>query len=287
MLSPLPPRPVDGHKGSFGHAAIIGGSRSMAGAVVLAGTAALRGGAGLVTVCCPQGIASTVAAHEPGYLVRRLPETVAGGLSLTALSVVMQHATTWSAVGLGPGGGSGAATRHLFQRIVCELPVPMVVDADGLNALAASPEVLSTTRWPAPRVFTPHPGELSRLTGISVPEINARREVLAKQVATNTRTILVLKGARTVVTDGTQVYINTTGNVGLATGGTGDVLTGLIVALLAGGVAPFAAATWGVYLHGLAGDLAAAQLSQPGLIASDLPRYIAQAWLTAGSPLVK
>lgn len=286
MLCPLPPRPVDGHKGTFGHAAIIGGCRSMAGAVVLAGTAALRGGAGLVTVCCPQGIAGTVAAHEPGYLVRRLPETVNGGLSLTAMSVVTQYVTTWSAVGLGPGGGQGAATRHLFQRLASELAIPMVIDADGLNALAVSPEVLST-RWPAPRIFTPHPGELSRITGMPVPEINAQREVIAKQVAADARTIVVLKGARTVVSDGTQVYINTTGNVGLATGGTGDVLTGLIVALLAGGVAPFAAATWGVYLHGLAGDLAAAELSQPGLIASDLPRYIARAWLAAGSPLAK
>jgi NAD(P)H-hydrate epimerase len=159
---------------------------------------------------------------------------------------------------------------------------PLIIDADGLNALAKMRGVLASPPdrdgQPAARILTPHPGEFSRLCGASMREIQQNRERLATDFSLERQVVLVLKGHRTLVTDGDRLYENNTGNPGMATGGTGDVLTGLITALAAQGMAAFEAAQLGVYLHGLAGDLAAADLSQPGLIASDLPRYLGAAW---------
>ena len=275
---PAPPeRSADSHKGTYGRVLIVGGSRGMSGAACLAGLGALRGGAGLVSVAVPEAILPIVAAMEPSYLTIPLPEDAEGRLAAGAYDHLQQLLASQSAVAIGPGWGQSDELTMLARRLYTEVALPLVVDADGLNALAKLPDVLASP--PAPRILTPHPGEFSRLCGASMREIQQDREQMAVEFARERRVILVLKGHRTLVTDGDRLYENTTGNPGMATGGTGDVLTGLITSLAAQGMTAFEAAQLGVYLHGLAGDLAATELSQPGLIASDLPRYLGAAWM--------
>ena len=280
---PAPPeRTADSHKGTYGRVLIVGGSRGMSGAAGLAGLGALRGGAGLVSIAVPEAILPMVAAMEPSYLTIPLPDDAQGKLSAAAHGHLQQVVANQSAVAIGPGWGQSAELTELARRLYTEVALPLVIDADGLNALAKMPDALASPPGPdgqpAPRVLTPHPGEFSRLCGATMREIQENRERLALEFARERRVILVLKGHRTLVTDGDRLYENTTGNPGMATGGTGDVLTGLITSLAAQGLEAFEAAQLGVYLHGLAGDLAAADLSQPGLIASDLPRYLGAAW---------
>jgi ADP-dependent NAD(P)H-hydrate dehydratase len=281
----IPARPADGHKGTFGRALIIAGSRGFSGAAALAGTAALRGGAGLVFVACPLCVQPIIAGFEPGYVTIGLPDDAAGRLSDASAAELLKHLDGSNAVAIGPGLATGAVVKSLTARLFNELGKPLVVDADGLNVLADEfvSGRLSTDTARAPRVLTPHPGEFSRLTGLSIRDISQRREQVAQEFAARHGVILVLKGAGSVVTDGDRVVINETGNSGMATGGSGDVLTGLTVALAAqtsnGSEADiFEAVRLAVYLHGLAGDLAAAELSEPGMIASDLPRFIPAAW---------
>jgi NAD(P)H-hydrate epimerase len=284
---PVPPeRAADSHKGTYGRVLIVGGSRGMSGAVCLAGLGALRGGAGLVYVAVPEAILPIVSGVEPSYLTIPLPEDGEGRLSAAALDALQQVAPNQSAIAIGPGWGQSGELTELARRLYAEVALPMVVDADALNALAKEKELLAVRvevdEQPAPRILTPHPGEFSRLCGVSTPEIQQDRERLAAEFAKEYRVVLVLKGHRTLVTDGERLYENSTGNPGMATGGSGDVLTGLIAALAGQGMAAFDAAELGVYLHGLAGDLAAEELSQPGLIASDLPRFLGAAWREFG-----
>lgn len=276
----MPARPVNGHKGTFGRALIVAGSRGMSGAACLAGISALRGGAGLVSVACPQGIQPIVAGYEPGYMTIGLPEGNDGQLSVGALDEVSKITAGKDSVGLGPGLGNNVDLQGVVRRFLLESRCPLVLDADGLNALA--PEFL-TGHWeahefPGPRILTPHPGEFSRLSGLSISEIEDRRADVARDFAAKHNVILVLKGPGTIVTDGERVSTNATGNSGMATGGSGDILTGLTTALLARGSDPFETTRFAVHLHGLAGDLAAQAMSQPGMIASDLPRFICEAW---------
>lgn len=279
---PIPDRPSDAHKGTFGRVFLVGGSRGMSGAIALSGLAALRGGAGLVYLAVPREIAPLVSTYEPAYQVRSLPQDTEGGLSFNARGPLQGLLEPATSVGVGPGLGAGQGGRQLVRWLVTSADRPMVLDADGLNALAAHADLWADAaeppQWPAPRVVTPHPGEFSRLINQPIGEIQSRREELAAQFAREANVICVLKGAGTVVTDGERVFVNQTGNSGLATGGTGDVLTGLLAALLARDLSPFDAACLATHLHGLAGDLAAADLSEPGLIASDLPLYVARAW---------
>ncbi len=272
----LPSRAVDSHKGSYGRAVIIGGSMGMSGAVSLAGLGALRGGAGLVYLACPRSVWSAVAAIEPSYLTVPLPEDAHGRLAVPSIPEILTACQNADAVAIGPGLGQSDDLREVVSQVVRGVDVPCVIDADGLNLLVDRLEILATAR--SSRVLTPHPGEFARLTGLSIHEVQANREGLAVQFANRHRVVLVLKGAGTVVTDGQRLFINRTGNPGLATGGTGDVLTGLITALIAQGAAPFDAACLGCHLHGLAGDIAAEELSPPGMIASDLPKYLPLAW---------
>jgi ADP-dependent NAD(P)H-hydrate dehydratase len=276
----VPPRPADGHKGTFGRTLIIAGSRGMSGAACLSGVAALRGGAGLVSVACPVGIQPIVAGYEPGYMTIGLPEGIEGQFSIATLDEISNVVDGNNSVAVGPGLGNSADVVEVVRRVFSEVSVPLVLDADGLNALAAS---FRDGRWEAtehagPRILTPHPGEFSRLSGLSISEIEEDRARSATEFAKRNKVILVLKGPGTVVTDGERISINPTGNSGMATGGSGDVLTGLTAALLARGDDPFEATKLAVYLHGLAGDIAAQTLSQPGMIASDLPRYLGAAW---------
>ena len=188
----------------------------------------------------------------------------------------MQIMEPFNAVAVGPGCGSTADILELVKWLYTSLEVPLVIDADGLNVLAQIPQ--SIRDHPQERILTPHLGEFARLTNSDTNSVQANREALAVQFAEQSKTVLLLKGHRTIISDGQRLAVNSSGNSGMATGGSGDVLTGLIVALLAQGLTAFDAAQLAAHLHGRAGDLAAADLSQPGLIASDLPRYLAQAW---------
>ncbi len=272
----LPSRAVDSHKGSYGRVVLIGGSIGMSGAISLAGLGALRGGAGLVYLACPRSVWSAVAAIEPSYLTVPLPEDSLGRLAIPSIPDIMIACQNADAVAIGPGLGQSDELREVVSQVIRGVDVPCVVDADALNLLVERQGLFASAR--SLRVLTPHPGEFSRLTGLPIREIQAHRESLAVEFAQRHRVVLVLKGAGTIVTDGDRLFINRTGNPGMATGGTGDVLTGLITALIAQGADPFDAACLGCHLHGLAGDLAAEELSPPGMIASDLPKYLPLAW---------
>lgn len=283
-LPQLPKRAADSHKGDYGRVLVVGGSRGMAGAVALAGKAALRSGAGLVTLAVPRSIQATVASFEPSYMTLSFGDLDDYSLRGEDVDDMLQAADKMTAIALGPGLGSAPYSAQLVHELFSRIELPMVVDADGLNALAQDLGLVESTT--APRILTPHPGEFQRLTGERSAVDRAER---AKQAAafchrdTAGQTIVVLKGHQSIVTDGQQYSINTTGNAGMATGGTGDCLTGVIAALLAQGLSAWEAARLGVHLHGLAGDLAAAVLGQTSLIASDLIDFLPRAFLEHAS----
>lgn len=239
----------------------------MSGAVCLAAKAALRGGAGLVRAAVPEGILPIVAGYEPSYLTAALPDDSEGRICAAARPLLSDLAAANDVLALGPGLGRSRDLDELVAELYRECERPMVVDADGLNALSEQRDRLVAA---APRILTPHAGEFARLTDSSPAAIRSDREAMAGQFADSHHVILVLKGHATLVTDGGRQFVNPTGNPGMATGGSGDVLTGLIAALLGQKLPPFEAAALGVYLHGLGGDLAAEAMSETALIASDL-----------------
>lgn len=278
-IARLAPRQAEAHKGTFGTALVVGGSLGMTGAVGLAGMAALRGGAGLVRLAVADVCLATVAAYEPSYMTVALPSDRRGRISLRAFDQIERLAASATAVACGPGLARSPGLDALVGRLYRSLPQPMIVDADALNALSARPESLDAPG--GPRILTPHPGEFARLAGAKL-EGDRRRE-LAVELARRWRAVLVLKGHRTLVTDGQRQTLNTTGNPGMASGGSGDVLTGLLAALACQGLAPFDAARLAVYLHGLAGDLAAQELGQVSMIATDLLRHLPRAIAAQGT----
>ena len=301
-LPRLPPRDAEAHKGDFGTALIVGGSRGMAGAVALAGMAALRGGAGLVRLAVASSILDTVAGFEPSYTTVALPADDHGRIAArpfdrittlaekahyhleqpSAFEAIAAEAERATVVACGPGLGRSLDLDRLVLRLYQEIDRPMIFDADALNALATEPDAL--TQPGGPRILTPHPGEFARLIGRKLD--GELRNDAAVQLAARSNIVVVLKGHRTLVTDGRRRAVNATGNPGMATGGMGDVLTGLITALACQHLAPFDAARLGVHLHGLAGDLAAASLGQVAMIASDLIGYLPEALAkhTSNSP---
>ncbi|HTU24542.1 MAG TPA: NAD(P)H-hydrate dehydratase [Pirellulales bacterium] len=275
-LPTLPRRAPESYKNRFGHALLLGGSSGFAGAISLSAMAALRCGAGLVTVGVPQACQAIVAGFEPSYMTLGLPDSD-GQISAAARDSIAAAAEKASVLACGPGLGRSAELTDLVAGLYETLDKPMVVDADALNALAERQATLC--RPGGPRILTPHPGEFSRLAKIDrVPE--DRREELASSLARRTGAVVLLKGHHTVITDGERVAINTTGNPGMASGGSGDVLTGVITALVGQQLAPFEAAWLGAHVHGLAGDLAAAAIGPVGLMASDLVRYLPAALAT-------
>jgi len=280
-LPKLAPRDPEGHKGTYGRVLIVAGSRGMSGAAILAGLGALRGGAGLVQIATPAEVLPIVAGYNPCYLTAALPQDANGILSRDAEEIVLDLASKSEVVALGPGLGQSDAVTHLVKAVLARIERPLILDADGLNALAklwvSKPRVERVERV-HPLILTPHPAEFSRLTRTTTEDVTNRREELAAAYATERQVILVLKGHRTLVTDGTRLYRNTTGNPGMATGGTGDVLTGLIAALIGQGLGAFEAAQLGVYLHGLAGDLAREERGEQGLIATDVAEQLGTAW---------
>jgi len=276
----LPPRKASSHKGTFGHAGIIAGSLGKSGAAALAAQAALRVGTGLVTVATPKSANSSLEAKILEAMTIPLPETPEFTLSLQSLSLLEAFAQQRDAIGIGPGLTTHPETVKLIHALLTEMDSPCVIDADALNALAEQPGLLGP-RQSTP-VLTPHPGEMARLMKNSdTRDINANRFTIARDYAQHTRCVLVLKGARTIVAgpDG-LAGICSTGNPGMATAGMGDVLTGMIAGFLAQKLDPLDAANAGVFLHGLAGDLAALKVGQAGLLARDLLDCIPQAILT-------
>ncbi len=273
-LPRLPKRPADAHKGDFGLALIVGGCRGMAGAVALAGMAALRGGAGLVRLAVPKVCLDTVAAFEPSYMTVPLPNDAEGRLAGRAYHRVVELAEAATVIACGPGLGHSIELDKLVGRLYRKGPQPMVFDADALNALATQPEILAMTG--GPRILTPHPGEFARLIGEHLE--GEERASAAVELAARCGVVIVLKGHRTVITDGRRRTNNTTGNPGMATGGSGDVLTGLITALACQGLDLFEAARLGVHLHGLAGDQAVAELGEVSMIAGDLVQFLPDAF---------
>jgi NAD(P)H-hydrate epimerase len=250
----------------------------MSGAAVLTGSAALRAGAGLVRVACPMSVQDVVAAGNPCYTTFGIRQHTDGSFGDGAAVELAEVAKTADVVALGPGLGQAAGVAGFVRNLVTAMPeVPVVIDADGLNVLAPFTEGFAGRSGPL--VMTPHPGEFSRLVGVPVAEVIANRELLAVGFAAKAGVVLLLKGAHTLVTDGKRLYRNTTGNPGMATGGSGDVLTGVIAALIAQGLSEFDAAVLGAYVHGRAGDLAAVRLSQTALIATDILDHLPAAFL--------
>ncbi len=271
----LAPRARDANKGSYGHVLVVGGSLGKAGAAAMAGFSALRAGAGLSTVATAKSVLATVAGFHPELMTEPLPETDSGTISARALETGFDALVERKTVlAVGPGISRHPETVEFVRTLVGRYPTPMVIDADALNAFEQAREKLHGRG--RTRVITPHPGEMSRLTGKSVAEIQSHRLDVARAFASEHQLIVVLKGHRTLIAapDGT-VWVNPTGNPGMATGGTGDILTGLIAGLIAQHPDHvFEATALAVYLHGLSGDLAAASIGEQSLVATDLVRYL-------------
>lgn len=265
----LPPRPASAHKGNFGRVLIIAGSRGMTGAACLAGAAALRSGAGLVTVAVPETLHDIMEGKLTEAMTVPLPDTGGGSLSREARSRILSLLENMDALAIGPGLSLAPETISLVRELLPAIKIPFVLDADALNALAGQVSILGSLQ--APAVITPHPGEMARLMGVAPKDIQADRIGAAIKAAATWNVATLLKGARTVVAapEGV-VYINPTGNPGMATGGSGDVLTGIVVSLIAQGLEPGRAAAAGAYIHGLAGDMTAKEKGMMGLIAGDI-----------------
>ncbi len=272
-VDPERARAVDGHKGTYGHVLIVGGSMNMSGAGLLASRAALRIGSGLVTWALPQALLPHIAGHVPELMLAPAVEGVDGKWERSSTDAILPLAEKCDVLAIGPGLGRFEQDGEWLQTLWEKTDQPLVLDADGLNIIAEADGLSSWQSRSADTVLTPHPGEMGRLAGISTPEVQRDRIGIARDFAIKHGITLVLKGARTVIAsaDG-RVYVNTTGHPGMATGGSGDALTGIIAGLLAQGLSGIQAATFGVHLHGHAGEVAANQRTgnPASLLAGDL-----------------
>lgn len=276
-------RPMSAHKGSFGHVLVIAGSSGKGGAAVMASLSALRVGAGLVTLALPSGLEGTLPDRPNEIMTLPLPQTGDRSVGKAALEPLIKFSQDKTVAAIGPGLSTHPETAEVVRGLITQLTIPMVIDADGLNNLVGRLDLLKQAR--APIVLTPHPGEMARLIGTSTAEVQSDRLGVAAEFVRRHPVTLVLKGARTIVASQSgAMTINSTGNPGMATAGTGDVLTGMIAGLIAQGHAPDRAACLGVYLHGLAGDLAAAEVGEVGLLAGDLIHRIPAAITKAQGP---
>jgi ADP-dependent NAD(P)H-hydrate dehydratase / NAD(P)H-hydrate epimerase len=274
----IDPRPRDSNKGMYGHVLVAGGSLGKTGAAVMSGFSALRTGAGLVTVAAPRSVLGIIAGYHPELMTEALSETDAGSISKEALEEFERVAEKKTVLAIGPGISRHPSTAEFVHAIVSKSLTPIVLDADGLNAFENRAEELSGHERTL--VLTPHPGEMARLSGLSTAAIQRDRINVARSFAREHELILVLKGDRTAVAnpDG-EVWINTTGNPGMATGGTGDILTGIVAGMLAQNPKrPFEAVLAAVYLHGLAGDVAEETMGEHSLVATDLISALPEAF---------
>lgn len=307
QIPTLPPRPADAHKGMFGHGWLVGASRGMSGAITLAGQAALRCGAGRITIAVPASIQALVAAANPCAMTHGIAEATThgggewgpeGGWLESSWTTLLESTSVGTVLGIGPGLGRHPTSDRCVQSAFVHWPGPAVFDADALNALASSRSLgeigmpwdapQNANAMPAgfapagslramPRILTPHPGEWARWSGVAASDMTAQKDA-AVACSKRLGIVVVLKGHRTFVTDGDSAYENTTGNPSLAVGGSGDTLTGMIVAFLCQGLSGWDAAILGVYLHGLAGDLAHAALGTPSTLPTDLLEYLPAAF---------
>lgn len=271
VLSILPDRAVDAHKGNFGKILLLCGARGYTGAAYLAAMGALRSGAGLVFLGVPESIYAIEAVKLNEAIVFPLPDED-GKLSAAAIPEILKRLPQLDAVLIGPGLGQSDGVFQVVKTVLENTSCPVVLDADGINAIAQHKDIVRGRT--APTILTPHAGEFARLGGCA----DAERAAAAEQMARDLGCIMLLKGHHTVITDGSATYINPTGNPGMAVGGSGDVLAGIITALLGQGLAPLEAAACGAWLHGAAGDLCAAQIGQYGMLPTDmvhvLPRLL-------------
>jgi NAD(P)H-hydrate epimerase len=279
----LAPRKREANKGSYGHVLVVGGSLGKAGAAAMAGFAALRVGAGLSTVATARSVLPTVAGFHPELMTEPLDETEAGTISLQSLKSgsITSLVERKTIMALGPGISRHRETSEFVRAVVQQCDTPMVLDADALNAFEGSTSNLNGRGRSL--VITPHPGEMSRLTGLNVSDIQSNRVNVAKNFAREHALVVVLKGHRTLIASPEgEIWVNATGNPGMATGGTGDVLTGIVAGLIAQHPrSVLEATTLAVFLHGLAGDAACAELGENSLAATDLIRFLPKAFAEA------
>lgn len=274
FASPLPFRKKDSHKGDFGRVLTIGGSRGMAGAISLTSMAALRCGSGMVTAAVPESQQSTVAGFSPCLMTVGVVESK-GRFSKDGIDTLLERCDWADVVAIGPGLGCSKGLQKIVRLLYNQLPQAMVVDADALNNLAMDKCDLSDHE--GVRVMTPHEGELQRLLRSNEKLGRQQLESQAILLAAESNVVMVAKGGDTLVTDGQQIYRNKSGNPGMASAGSGDVLTGVIASLIGQGLDAFEAAKFGTNVHGLAGDLAVAELGQASLVATDLIDFLPDA----------
>jgi hydroxyethylthiazole kinase-like uncharacterized protein yjeF len=278
------PRPRDSNKGMYGHVLVAGGSLGKTGAAVMSGFSALRTGAGLVTVAAPRSTLGIIAGYHPELMTEPLTETDAGSISKEALEEFERVAEKKTVLAIGPGISRHPSTAEFVRAIVTKSQTHTVLDADGLNAFEGQTKLLNGRGRTL--VITPHPGEMARLTGLNIAAIQRDRINVARSFASEHQLVVVLKGDRTIVTGGRgETFVNTTGNPGMATGGTGDILTGIVAGMLAqnvrrliNGANTFPAVLAAVYLHGLAGDVAEEAMGEHSLVATDLIRALPEAF---------
>ncbi len=272
------PRPAESNKGNYGHVLVVGGSLGKTGSVAMAGMAALRAGAGLSTVATPKSVLGTVAGFHPELMTEPLPETDVGTISTSALDQVEELAKGKTVLAIGPGISRDPQTAQLVRNLVAKIQLPMVLDADGLNAFEGRTNELHGKGRTI--VITPHPGEMARLAGCTIADVQKNRLETARKFAREHELIAVLKGHRTLVVqpDG-EAWVNTTGNAGMATGGTGDILTGMVAGMMAQhSNETFLAVIAAVHLHGLAGDAMRESVGEHSLVATDLLRGLPEAF---------
>lgn len=279
MRLPAPLSRRDPHvcKNDLGHVLVVAGSASMLGAPALTALAAMRCGAGLVTAAIPRTLNLTLQKKiSPVIMTLPLPQTREQTFAAGALAPLKKIWNKFDAIAIGPGMGQNKGTQKFIRDLITVCPRPMVIDADALNALAH--DLCPLQKNTAPKILTPHPGEMARLTGKSVKAVEADRKAVVLNFARQNHCVVLLKGHRTIVASPEgEFYVNRTGNAGMATAGSGDVLTGMIAALLAQGLKAFEAAKTGAYLHGRAGDLAAKVRTKAGMIAGDIIEFIPKA----------
>ena len=273
IKSLFPRRDPEGHKGTYGHVLVVGGSAGMTGAVTLTSQAALKIGAGLVTLGVPRSLNRIMEIKLTEVMTKPLPETDKQVLSQAAKEDIISLATKANVLAIGPGMSQEASVQELLIELLKEIEIPLIIDADGLNALVDNLDVLKEMQVPV--VLTPHPGEMARLTNLSATEILENKLAIAREKSMEWQVTLVLKGNKSIIaTPDGKVYINPTGNSGMATAGSGDVLTGIIAGLLGQGLTAENAAVVGTFIHGLAGDKARETEGLYSLVASDIVEYL-------------
>nr|WP_300005236.1 NAD(P)H-hydrate dehydratase [Tissierella sp.] len=276
MRDLLKRRKAESHKGNFGRAAVIGGSTGMTGAAYMASLSALRTGAGYSYTLVPEKLETIMSIKLTESIIRPIEDGGRGHFTMESLQDILKYTKDMDALAIGTGMGVDGDRTYLVKEIIRNAKVPMVLDADGINCISENPHILEGHEKPV--IITPHPGELSKFLDVSIENIQEKRVYYSEYVAKKYNVIVVLKGHRTVVASPKLgIYINETGNPGMATAGSGDVLTGMIVSLLAQGLKPFDAARLGVHLHGIAGDIARNNIGEYGMIASDIIENIPKA----------